>query len=465
MLQKFIKIRLLLIILTLFPIVTFGSDLSIGAAKVNITPPPEVPISGYYHKRISTRIHDELFARTFVVECNEQKIAVVTCDLIEIPASLANDVRRLAETRTGIPFSHIMVSATHTHTAPVIPFPGNINNLSDESAGMLAPYLNKLPQLIAESIVQADAGLKPAILYYGDVEDYSISINRRYFMKDGSVGWSLRPSNPGIIGPAGPIDPTVSVLYAESLDRKPIFTYVNFAVHLDIIGFEEISADMPHYLSEILGKVKGSDMVTIFSQGCSGNVDHNPHGQDPKTGPVVAEQIGYMMAGAVMKTFALMKPAEVGDICVKREFVQLPLAPISADEVPEAIKISGSYGQVEKYPFLDLVQAFKVKVVHDRDGKQFDAEIQAIAFGKDIVLLSLPGEIFVELGMYIKSRSLFENTIVVELTNDQLDYFPDSKAFAEGNYEPISSRCAPGSGEILAGEAIKILNGLKTVLK
>lgn len=99
---------------------------------------------------------------------------------------------------------------------------------------------------------------------------------------------------------SGPIDPQVSVLYAESFERKPIFTYVNFAVHLDIIGFEEISADMTHYLSEILGRVKDPDMVTIFSQGCSGDVDHNAYGQEPKTGPATAEQIAYRMAGAVL---------------------------------------------------------------------------------------------------------------------------------------------------------------------
>ena len=233
----------------------------------------------------------------------------------------------------------------------------------------------------------------------------------------------------------------------------------------DIIGFEDISADMPHYLSEILGKVKGPDMVTIFSQGCSGDVDHNAYGQIPKTGPAIAEQVGYRMAGAVMKIFAGMKPVNVDKIKVKQELVQLPLAPISQDEVPEAIEISGSYGKDEKYPFLELVQAFKVKAVHERHGKPFDAEIQAFAFGKDVVLLSLPGEIFTQLGLYIKSRSLYENTIVAAFANDHLDYIPDRKAFIEGNYEPISSRCAPGSGEILAEAAIRMLIGLKTDLK
>jgi hypothetical protein len=36
------------------------------------------------------------------------------------------------------------------------------------------------------------------------------------------------------------------------------------------------------------------------------------------------------------------------------------------------------------------------------------------------------------------------------------------KAFIEGNYEPVSSRCAPGSGELLAKKAIEMLWELKS---
>ena len=89
------------------------------------------------------------------------------------------------------------------------------------------------------------------------------------------------------------------------------------------------------------------------------------------------------------------------------------------------------------------------------------AEIQAIALGDSCAILSLPGEIFTELGMYIKSRSPYPFTIVEELANVSVDYIPDMKAFIEGNYEPVSSRCAPGSGELLAKKAIEMLWELK----
>jgi len=63
--------------------------------------------------------------------------------------------------------------------------------------------------------------------------------------------------------------------------------------------------------------------------------------------------------------------------------------------------------------------------------------------------------------MYIKNRSPFQYTIIVELANGSIGYVTDRKAYIEGNYEPISSRCAPGSGEILVEKALEILNKLK----
>jgi hypothetical protein len=71
-------------------------------------------------------------------------------------------VRRLVEKSTGIDAAHIMIGATHSHTGPVIP--GFLETYNKESKGseILAGYIAKLPGLIAESITQANAALKPA---------------------------------------------------------------------------------------------------------------------------------------------------------------------------------------------------------------------------------------------------------------------------------------------------------------
>ena len=110
---------------------------------------------------------------------------------------------------------------------------------------------------------------------------------------------------------------------------------------------------------------------------------------------------------------------------------------------------------------MDMVKAFKIIDVSERKGKLMDAEIQVFALGDTCAIVSLPGEIFTELGMYIKSRSPYPHTILVELANGCIDYVPDMKAYLEGNYEPVSARCAPGSGEILAAKVLEMLNEMK----
>ena len=77
--------------------------------------------------------------------------------------------------------------------------------------------------------------------------------------------------------------------------------------------------------------------------------------------------------------------------------------------------------------------------------------------GRDVAWVSLPGEVFVELGMAIKRASPARCTMIAELANGSIGYIPDAKAYAEGNYEVVSARCAKGSGEMLVETALRLL--------
>jgi hypothetical protein len=75
--------------------------------------------------------------------------------------------------------------------------------------------------------------------------------------------------------------------------------------------------------------------------------------------------------------------------------------------------------------------------------------------------VTLPAEVFVELGLAIKAASPFKTTLVIELTNDSLGYIPTKKAFAEGSYETVNSRVQPGAGEAMVETAIRLLKELE----
>ncbi|MGI8636947.1 MAG: neutral/alkaline non-lysosomal ceramidase N-terminal domain-containing protein [Segetibacter sp.] len=446
----------------LVTITGFAGDLKIGAAAVKITPPIGASMAGYYYERGVEKIHDDLYAKALVIDKDGSKIAIVSCDLIGISANIVAEVRRLVAKSTGLDAAHVMIGATHSHTGPVIPSFRESYITQTKTAQILAGYIAKLPSLIAESIQRANAALKPAKISFGLGHEETISFNRRYFMTDGTVGWNPGKLNSKIVKPAGPIDPDVSVLYAETIDGIPISTYVNLALHLDTVSGTEVSADLPFTLSSILGKLKGSEMVTAFSQGCSGNINHvNVKTATPQSGHFEAERLGTILAGEVLKTYTRLSVLDVDTINVKSEIVQLPLAEISKDELPWAREVAAKYGKQNAAPFLDFVKAFKILEIDSRKGKPLDAEIQVFTLGDKFAIVSLPGEVFTEIGQYIRSRSPYPYTITTELTNAALGYFPDRKAYVEGNYEVITSRVAPGSAEILAENALRMLHQIK----
>ena len=86
-----------------------------------------------------------------------------------------------------------------------------------------------------------------------------------------------------------------------------------------------------------------------------------------------------------------------------------------------------------------------------------EVEVQVIAFSDDVAIVSLPGEIFVELGLAIKKASPFKHTFIAELANGSIGYVPNREAYPQGNYEVVSARGEAGSGEMLVETALKLL--------
>ena len=153
-------------------------------------------------------------------------------------------------------------------------------------------------------------------------------------------------------------------------------------------------------------------------------------------------------------------PAEGGwaTLRVRSEVLQLPLAPFTPEDVQEA---KATVEKKDKARFMEQVKAYKVLDVQKREGKPLEVEVQVITMGDSLAWVSLPGEIFVELGLSIKAASPFAQTHIAELANGSIGYIPNRSAYAEGNYEVVSARCAEGSGEMLVQAAVKMLEELK----
>ncbi len=444
----------------LFPLLhAEAADLRIGAAQVDITPPLGTPMAGYYSERAAAGVHDPLHAKCIVIESAGVKAALVSLDLIRTHREFVQETRRLVQETAGIPGSHVMISATHAHTGPILS-EGSARTAAFGGDGDLArAYTASLPGMIAEAVKEAHARLVPAKVAAARGHEDSLPFNRRFHMKDGSVGWNPGRLNPNILRPAGPIDPDVPVIYFATLDDKPIATYVNFSMHLDTVGGLEISADYPYTLARLLGEVKGADMLTMFTLGTAGDINHvNVRWAGQPKGHVEAARIGTILAASVLRAYSQLESAAASPLECRSAVMQLPLAEIKPGDVQRARDTLGRRGKGGKEPsFLEVVDAFKVLDVHERGDRPLDSEVQVITLGNDIAFVSLPGEIFVELGLAIKRASPFKFTIIAQLANGSVGYVPTRQAWTQGNYEVVSARCAPGSGELLVETASRLL--------
>ena len=251
-----------------------ADPLRVGAARVDITPPVGIPMAGYYHERGASSIHDHLYARAIVLEKDGVKAAIVSLDLITTRRSFVQDARRLIQASTDIPGDHVMISATHAHTGPVLASDSTLDAARGGKDELVIQYSRTLPAFIADSVVKANAVLVEAQAQAAIGMEDSIAFNRRFHMKDGTVGWNPGKKNANIIKAAGPIDPDVPFVFFSKPDGGALATYVNYAVHLDNVGGLDISADLPFALTETLNRYHGEEMITIYTTGACGDVNH-----------------------------------------------------------------------------------------------------------------------------------------------------------------------------------------------
>lgn len=424
--------------------------LKAGTGTQIVTPPVGTSLAGYFHDRVSTKVHDDLLAKALVLDDGKMKAALVVCDLCRVLRRETDKARELISAATGIPAGNIWISATHTHTGPET-HPNKHVPINQE-------WIGRLPQMIADSVIQANGNLKPAVLRLGEEYEDRVSFNRRFRMKDGTVKFNPGKLNPDIIAPDGPIDPQVNVLRVDGEDGQPIAIIFNFALHPDVMTGDEISADWPGESSRIVSSMYESRPLVIHMQGTCGNINHLDVSTDRyQSGWAEVTRISRVLAGKVIAASELSFHMESETLGVATEVLPIKYHPMT-DEVrarAEAIRKDPNAGEIE------LAAAHRIEN-YELDGKTAEVEVQTIRVG-DTAFVGVPGEYFVEYGMSIKEWSPFDQTFVGELANNSFGYIPTLDAFHPGTYETtpiLSATLEPSAGVRIANAAGQLLRKL-----
>ena len=464
----------------------FGSEgsLRVGVAEADITPPVGFPMAGYYHERLAEGEIDPLKARAIVLIDGRTSGAIVVCDLIGISTDLKNEVRKRASEKTGIPAEHIAISATHSHTAPDYMKELYLRIGNEPQPELRANYIDKLIGGPVDAICTAFANAKPSIIETGSgTQNEAVAFNRRAVTRDGSVKTWMAASHPDFVRTAGPIDPQIGLIMIRDEAKKPVGVLSNFALHLDTVGGMKWSADYPFFIERTLQQSLGAGVISIFGNGCCGDINHvNPRSTERNTAAVIGQSIG----NSIVRDLPGLQPLGNQKLTVKSRVVQLPLQDATQEEVAQSIEVLNKAKRKEPVEFLEHVTAYKKMIIDQMRHKEpfaktgehitwglsrslagigdtLPVDMTVITLGTDVAIVALPGEAFVELGLSIKQASPFKTTLVIELSNCvETIYVPTRVATAGGSYEVTNSTTLPGSGELIVETAISLLREAAT---
>lgn len=485
-----INLRTWLIGLLLWTGLGFAEELRVGVATTEITPGTNYPVSGYYSERLSTGTKDPLQAKAIVFRQGNQTAAFVVCDLITIASDLSVEVRRRVTERTGIPGDRVILAATHTHTGPdyTRELYSTVTGLPlPETWKGREPYADKLIEAIAESVVQAYEGARPARLKTGSAtQNPDMAFHRRYLMRNGEYRTWIGLKDPQVLRTAGPIDPEIGMLLVEDPEsRQPTAMFSSYALHLDTVGGTLWSADYPFFIERTLRDELGGKLISLFGNGCCGNINHvDPNTTERNSAELIGTSLGKTILAAVPELTEIANPL----LQMRGQIVQLPLQGCTAEQLSKAKQLLREIQGGKNADFYEHVDAYKRLIIeHLRtnadveetisligwglskskqgSGESLPVDLQVITVGRDLAIVGLPGEMFVEYGLRIKQASPFKTTLVVELCNvgetiyvpTREGYLAAEKTFTGGGYEVVNSTTLPGAGDLLVDTAVRLL--------
>ena len=419
-----------------------------GAAAVDVTP-PRFPISmnGQMHDQVARSAHDRLHARCLVLDDGATEVAIVVVDSCMIPRTLFDAAKEQASKATGIAVERMMMSATHTHTAPAV-----IGVFQTEPD---AEYVRFLTSKIAEAVGHAHAGRRPARVGWAVGSDPTQVFCRRWLMKPGTAPTNpfggtkddraqMHPGyqNPNAIAPTGPVDPDLSLLAVQSIEGRPIALLANYGMHYAGYGIPPGTASAD-YFGRFAAKVEASvgivagepAFVAILSNGPCAETHCYDYSKPKKE--VTIETVSDSVARAAMETYKTIRYHDGVPIKMAERRLRIGLRLPDDAEVARAKEVlDRAKGRALK----DLGEIYARETVLMSEGPR-DAELkmQALRVG-DLGIGAIPNEVYAETGLEIKRRSPLKPTFVIELANGASGYIPPPEQHALGGYTTWRAR-------------------------
>jgi len=434
-----------------------------GAFAVDITP-TKLPaiVNGGFREKTSNTVYDRLHARALVLDDGQERIALVVVDSCMVPRDLCDQAKALANKISDIPTDRILISSTHTHSAPSAM--GALGSSADPD------YIKELPAMIAAAIGRANERLQLAQIGWGVVDAPEHTYCRRWILRsdkmrkdpfgETTVRAMMHPGhqNPAYIGPSGPVDTGLSLLAVKTADGFPLAMFANFSMHY--YGSGAISADyygaFASEFAKLLEMVEDDDgFVAAMSQGTSGDLQWMDYGQPrPKRD---RDQYAAELAAIAHKAYEQIEFKPWVPLAMAEAKLSLNRRVADEERLKWARKIAAT---LKKRKPISQPEIYAREQVFIADSPVRELILQAVRIG-DLGITAIPNEVYSITGLKLKALSPLRPTFNIELANGGEGYIPPPEQHRLGGYTTWEAR----SAALETNAEPKIVDTLLTLLE
>lgn len=426
-----------------------------GIAKQEITPPIGTELCGFVARMgPSTELFDRLWAKCLVLQQGKLKVALLFLDILGLNPNRVHELKYRIHQQTGI--EHVMVVCSHTHAGPATEI---LNGCGETDA----EYMQNLLLNIVHTVSEANSHLVPVRMRHAS-----------------GTADKLTPLVRNRRQPGGPVDPILDTLMLHDLNAdRPLAVLYRYTCHPVVLGSDNqgISNDWVGYASQHIEQRLGHEALALFANGPAGNINPSHRGTLD-----IARRMGDAIGSEVLSLLeSSSSDATTPHLHFTSHAAVLELLPLFSVEALENLR-DAYVGKIEELRTheaenslltIKSLQVFADWAEHARSLNRVEqppdpvtVEVQALRLG-DIVLVALPGEVFVEYGLALREE--FGDCIVpIGYANGSPGYIPWHDAYAQGGYEVDSaykyygypSCIAPEGGQRLLDAARTVCSGV-----
>jgi hypothetical protein len=451
-----------------------AAELYLGGAMTSITPDGPVPLAGQMRTRISQAVESPVTATVLALESRQgdrvlDQAILVACDLVGIREGVLDEVRAALKERVpDVDPQKVVLSATHTHTAPVME-----DGLYDVPAsGIVQPgeYRKFFVQKVVEAIEEAWRSRQPGSVGWG-LGHAVVAQNRLAVYADGRAQMYGPTTIPKFERFEGYEDHGVEVLFFWNAEGELMATGVNLACPAqEVEGRSAVNADFWHQIRETLRAKYGKDLLVLAWTGAAG--DQSPHLMYRKDAEERMrrlrkldrlQEISRRVVAAWEEAYEGARQEKHSDAVLlhRVETIELPVRLVTQEE---ALAAENQVETLKNDPGGQRIRQWQQSVI-DRFNRQkpddaFPTEIHVIRLG-DVAIATNQFELFTDYGVQMKARSPALQTFVVQLAGPGT-YLPTPRGVAGGAYGAViqSNRVGPEGGRALVAQTLELIGSM-----